>query len=163
VFGFLRNMSRLGTFSDDVRTQLDAEGALVLAEQVGVVSKFSGSVPGRFDSSSTSRWTGAFAISPVRVLAVLAVRSDPSAIAADCRWDAGETGPMKIIVSATGVTLDVDVHRVDARFHGQLTLHYKHALPSDVLDRLPNRALRQDVSATFVCQALGVRPPKDLR
>ncbi len=67
---------------------------------------------------------------------------------------------MKIEILADGLKLDLDVHRVDRSFQGHLSLHYKHDIPADVLARMSQTSLRQDVSAEFVCCALGVRGPK---
>jgi hypothetical protein len=67
---------------------------------------------------------------------------------------------MKIELATDGLKLDLDVHRVDRSFQGHLSLHYKHRISVDVLARVPRTSLRQDVSAEFVCRALGVRPPK---
>jgi len=46
VFGFLRNWSQLGKLPGELREQLDAEGAIVIADKVGVNPHFSGHAPG---------------------------------------------------------------------------------------------------------------------
>jgi hypothetical protein len=159
VPAFLRRILGLGN-SDDFRAQFDSEGVLDLATNVAVIRRFSGSVPGLHSGASISRTAGALVLTSQRVVAILAIRSDPSARAVDCRWDATETGPMKIELSADGLKLDLDVHRVDHSFQGHLSLHYKHRISADVLARVPRTSLSQDVSTEFVCRALGVRPPK---
>jgi hypothetical protein len=157
---FLRRLLRLGDPTEALRARFESEGVLDLAANVAVVQRFSGSVPGLHSGASISRTAGALVLTSQRVVAMLAVRSDPSAPAVDCRWDAADTGPMKIELSADGLILDLDVHRVDRSFQGHLSLHYKHRITADVLARVPRTSLHQDASAEFVCRTLGVRPPK---
>jgi hypothetical protein len=153
-------MFRVGMLPADLRAALDSENVIDLAESLAVVRRFSGSVPGLSSSSSVSRTAGALALTSRRVVATLAVQSDPAALAVDCPWDSIDPAAMTIEFSADGLKLDVDVRRVDTRFHGHLSLHYKRAFPADVLAGLPRTSLRQGVSAEFVCRALGVRPPR---
>jgi hypothetical protein len=157
---FLRRLIGVGKLPDKLRDEFEAEGVIDLAENLAVVGRFSGSVPGLHSSASIFRTAGALVFTSQRVVATLAIRSDPSARAVDCPWDATEPRPMKIEISGDGVMLDLDVHRVDRSFQGHLSLHYKHAISTDVLARLPQTSLRQDVSAEFVCRALGVRGPR---
>jgi hypothetical protein len=157
---FLRKLLGLEDPTEALRAQFGSEGVIDVGANVAVIRRFSGSVPGLHSGSSISRTAGSLVLTPQRVVAVLAVRSDPSARAVDCRWDAADTGPMKIELATDGLTLDVDVHRVDRSFQGHLSLHYKHRISADVLARVPRTSLRQVVSAEFVCRALGVRPPK---
>jgi hypothetical protein len=153
-------MLRVGNLPSELRVELESEGVIVLAENLAVVRRFSGSVPGLFSSSSISRSAGALALTSQRVVATLRVQSDAAARAVDCLWDAAEPAAMKIEIAGDGLKLDVDVHRVDLSFQGHLSLHYKYDIAAEVLNRLPRTLLRQDVSAEFVCRAVGVRPPK---
>jgi hypothetical protein len=153
-------MLGLGDPTETLRAQFESEGVLDVGANVAVIQRFSGSVPGLHSGASISRTAGALVLTSQRVVAILAIRSDPSARAVDCRWDAAETGPMKIELATDGLKLDLDVHRVDRSFQGHLSLHYKHRISADVLARVPRTSLSQDVSAEFVCRALGVRPPK---
>jgi hypothetical protein len=157
VPSFFRRLIGVGKLPDRLRNEFEPEGIIDLANNVAVVCRFSGSVPGLHSSASTFRTAGALVFTSHRVVATLAIRSDPAARAVDCTWDATEPRPMKIEISGDGVMLDLDVHRVDRRFQGHLSLHYKHHITTDVLARLPRTSLRQDVSAEFVCRALGVR------
>ena len=52
--------------------------------------------------------------------------------------------------------LDLNVAEVDPRCRGQLSLHYKDAIPEDVLMRLPRRSLAFDVPPEYVFRAVGV-------
>ncbi|HVQ17794.1 MAG TPA: hypothetical protein VMT27_02010, partial [Actinomycetes bacterium] len=74
----------------------------------------------------------------------------------DLRWDAPQSGAVKAELSASGLTLDVDVAAVDPRCSGELSLHYKEDIPRDVLDRLPRTSLAFDVPSEFVFRAVGV-------
>jgi hypothetical protein len=55
------------------------------------------------------------------------------------------------------VRLDLDVKRVDPRFHGELALDFKTPLTDDVLDALPSRSLAFDVPPEYAFYMLGVR------
>lgn len=44
--------------------------------------------------------------------------------AIDVRWDAPQEGPAKVGLSESGVRMDLEVNRVDPRFHGELTLEF---------------------------------------
>jgi hypothetical protein len=55
------------------------------------------------------------------------------------------------------VLLDIDLSRVDTRFHGQPSLHYQTSIPEAVLTELPTRSLAFTVSPEFVFHMLGVR------
>jgi hypothetical protein len=142
----------------ELRSQLDAEGVLYIANRVAVISRFSGSVPGLHSGASISRTTGALAFTSQRAIATLASRSNPALLVVDCRWDATVVGPLKVEISETGVQIDLDVARVDPRFHGHLALHYKTKLSDDVLARIPKKSLTQSISAEYVSLILGVRP-----
>jgi len=72
------------------------------------------------------------------------------------RWDAPQAGAVKAELAETGLLLDVDVAEVDLRCSGHLSLHYKDAIPDDVLMRLPRRSLAFDVPPEYVFRAVGV-------
>jgi hypothetical protein len=77
--------------------------------------------------------------------------------AIDQHRDAAQEGPAKVAISDSGVLLEIDVSRVDTRFHGHLSLHYKTSIPDDVLTALPTRSLAFAVSPEYVFHMLGVR------
>ena len=153
-------MLRVGKLPDGLRGELESDGVLDVAESLAVVVRFSGSVPGLHSGTSVYRTAGALVFTPRRVVATLATRSNPAVLAVDRRWDAADDGPMTIEISADGVTLDLDVRRVDASFQGHLSLHYGHDVSTDALTRMPRTSLHQNVSPEFVRMALGVRGPK---
>jgi hypothetical protein len=59
-------------------------------------------------------------------------------------------------ISPTGLQVDADVSRVDEKFTGVLSLHYKVAIPDDVLAGLPRRSLAFDMPPEYVFRAVGV-------
>ena len=77
--------------------------------------------------------------------------------AIDARWDTEQDGPAKVAVSDAGVRMDLDVKRVDPRFHGELALEFKTLLTDDVLAALPARSLAFDVIPEYVFHMLVVR------
>jgi hypothetical protein len=74
----------------------------------------------------------------------------------DLRWDAPQAGAVKAEFSETGLLLEVNVAEVDQRCTGNLSLHYKEAIPEDVLMRLPRKSLAFDVPPEYVFRAVGV-------
>jgi hypothetical protein len=52
--------------------------------------------------------------------------------------------------------LDVDLAEVDPRCQGSLSLHYKTAIPEELLLRLPTRSLAYTVPPEWVFRAVGV-------
>jgi hypothetical protein len=71
------------------------------------------------------------------------------------RWTEAQSGAAKTEISSTGLQLDLDVAQVDPKFSGHLSLHYKDAIPEDVLVRLPLRSLAFDVPPEYVFRAVG--------
>ncbi len=140
-----------------LRAQLESEGLVYLAEKVGVSLRFSGSVPGLFSAASGNRGNGMLAITRKRLYATFpsAPRLDGPTI--DQRWDAESGGPAKVTLSADGVRLDLDVGRVDPRFHGELSLQYRQPLTEDVLAQVPVQSLAFIVAPEYVFHILGVR------
>jgi hypothetical protein len=91
-----------------------------------------------------------------RVLGTLSTVPKLAGRTIDQRWDAPQQGTVKAELSATGLALDVNVGEVDPRCEGLLTLHYKDAIPEEVLMRLPRRSLAFDVPPEYVFRAVGV-------
>jgi hypothetical protein len=160
VLGFLRNWSRLTNVPTDLHEQLEAEGLIFLAPKVGVVRHFSGHVPGVFSASGVSRYTGAFAFSAARVVATFPTRADSNLRSIDCSWDANK-GPAAATITKKGLLIDIDLRGVDRAFSGSMKLHYKRAIPDDVLQKLPTTTLRFPVDPVFVYRAAGVRPKSE--
>ena len=157
MLGFLRNWSQLTNVPTELHEQLEAEGLIFLAPKVGVVRHFSGHVPGVFSASGVSRYTGAFAFSAARVVATFPTRADSNLRSIDCSWDANK-GPAAATMTKKGLLIDIDLHGVDRAFSGSMKLHYKRAIPDDVLQKLPTTTLRFPVDPVFVYRAAGVHP-----
>jgi hypothetical protein len=74
----------------------------------------------------------------------------------DVHWDATQSGVATAEISSTGLQVDADVDELDQTFTGHLSLHYKLALPDEVLSRLPRRSLAFDMPPEYVLRAVGV-------
>ena len=153
---FVRKLLRIGGLPEALRSEVDVEGVLYLAEYVPVTRRFSGSVPGKKAKGDFSSYVGSLAITPQRVLGTLSSVPKLAGRTIDLRWDAPQLGAVKAELSATGLVLDVNVAEVDPRCTGDLSLHYKETLPEDLLMRLPRRSLAFDVPPEYIFRAVGV-------
>lgn len=151
-----RRLFGIGKLPADLRAQLEAEGLIYLEEYVPVTRRFSGAIPGVRASHSVASYPGALAFTERRVLGTLSSLPKLAGRAVDVCWDAPHTGAAKAEISSTGLQLDLDVGKVDPRFHGELSLHFKADLSDDVLARLPVRSLAFDVPPEYVFRAVGV-------
>jgi hypothetical protein len=147
---FVRKLFGIGKLPADLRAEVEAEGLIYLAEYVAVTRRFSGVIPGLRASRSVGSYAGSLVFTSQRVVPKLAGR------VIDVRWDDAQTGAATAEISSTGLQLDLDVADVDPKFSGQLSLHYKDAIPEDVLTRLPRRSLAFDVPPEYVFRAVGV-------
>ncbi len=153
---FLRKLLRIGGLPDELRAGVEAEGIIHLAEYVPVTRRFTGRVPGMRSAGSISSYVGSLVLTNQRVLGTLSTVPKLAGRTIDVRWDAQQAGAVKAELSETGLLLEVDVAEVDSRCTGHLSLHYKDALPEDVLMRLPRRSLAFDVPPEYVFRAVGV-------
>ncbi|OBI25341.1 hypothetical protein [Mycobacterium sp. E2238] len=157
MFGFLRNLSEIGKLPAALRDELEAEGVIFSAGNVGVSRHFSGHVPGVYSASGVSRYRGAFAFTSARVVATLPVRGDANLRSIDCSWDSRK-GSARATITGKGLKLEIDLHGVDPAFSGSMSLNYKKNIPDEVLETLPTTTLRYPVQPVFVYRAAGVRP-----
>jgi hypothetical protein len=155
----LRRMLGIGKLPDELRAQVDSEGVIFLAEFVPVTRRFSGRVPGHRASGSITSYVGALALTSQRVLATLSTVPRRAGRTIDQRWDAQQTGTMKVEIASAGVKLELDLDRVDPSFSGRLSFNYKTTIPDDVLTLLPTRSLAFDVPPEYVLRAVGVPAP----
>jgi len=153
---FLRKLFRIGRLPSALRAEVEAEGVLLLAEYVAVTRRFRGTVPGLRSGGSIASYVGSLVLTNERVLGTLSSVPKLAGRTIDLRFDAPQTGAVRAELSATGLTLDVDVAQIDPRFSGELSLHYKEDIPQDVLSRLPRTSLAFDAPAEFVFRAVGV-------
>ena len=107
-------------------------------------------------AGSIASYVGSLVLTNQRVIGTLSSVPKLAGRTIDLRWDAPQSGPVKAELSATGLTLDVDVAAVDPRCSGELSLHYKVDIPADVLARLPRHL-------AGVRRAAGVRLPRGRR
>ncbi|BBX75276.1 hypothetical protein H7H78_12520 [Mycobacterium shinjukuense] len=152
----VRKWFGIGKFPADLRAQLEAEGVIYLAEYVAVTRRFSGVIPGLRAAHSIASYVGSLAFTTQRALGTLSSLPKLAGRVLDVPWDAPQTGAATAEISPTGLRLDLDVAKVDPRFHGELSLHFKADIPDDVLARLPRRSLAFDVPAEYVVRAVGV-------
>ena len=153
---FLRKVFRIGKLPSALRAEVEAEGILFIAEYVAVTRRFKGAVPGLRSAGSIASYVGSLVLTQQRVLATLSSVPKLAGRTVDLRWDAPQSGAVRGELSATGLTLEVDVAAVDPRCSGELSLHYKEDIPLDVLAQLPRTSLEFDVPPEFVFRAVGV-------
>ena len=154
---FLRKLLGIGKLPDDVRTQVDEEGVIFLAEFVSVTLRFSGTVPGRKSLGRVVSYAGALALTERRVLGTLSTLPRKIGRAIDRPWTAPPGTMVQAIFDDEGLLLDIaDLSAVDPKFSGTLSLRYKTPLSQEILTRLPTRTLAFDVPPTFVYRAVGV-------
>ncbi len=153
---FLRKLLRIGGLPDELRTKVDAEGLIYLAEYVPVTRRFSGSVPGKRANTDIASYVGSLAISSQRVLATLSSVPKLAGRTIDQEWNAPQSGPVTADISSTGLHIEVDIGQVDPKFDGHLSLNYKTDIGEDVLMRLPRRSLAFEVPPEYVLRMVGV-------
>ena len=153
---FVRRLFGIGKLPDDLQAQVEAEGLIYLADYVAVTRRFSGVIPGTRVPHSVASYTGSLVFTSQRVLATLSMLPKLAGPTVDVRWDVPQTGAATAVISSTGLQVDVDVARVDPKFSGDLSLHYKTAIPADVLSGLPLQSLAFDVPPEYVYRAVGV-------
>jgi hypothetical protein len=153
---FVRKLLRIGKLPDEIRAEVEAEGIIHLAEYVSVTRRFSGRIPGKRSSGNIASYVGSLVLTNQRVLATLSTVPKLAGRTIDQRWDAPQEGTVTADLAESGLLLDVNINAVDARCTGKLSLHYKDAIPTDVLMRLPRRSLAFDVPPEYVFRAVGV-------
>ncbi|SPM36660.1 hypothetical protein MRAB57_4501 [Mycobacterium rhizamassiliense] len=157
----LRRLLGIGNLPADMRAEVEAEGVLHLVEFVPVTFRFGGSVPGFVTKGNNIRsYAGSLVLTSQRVLGTLSTVPKLAGRAIDQRWDAPQQGPVKAELTLDGLALNVDVGQVDPAFSGQLSLHYKTAIPEAVLTTIPRRSLEFDVPREWVLRAVGVPAPR---
>jgi hypothetical protein len=153
---FVRRLLGIGKLPDDLHAQVEAEGVIQLTDYVAVTRRFSGVIPGVRSPHSVASYTGSLVFTSQRVLATLSMLPKLAGPTVDVRWDAPQIGPAKVEISSTGLRVDLNVAEVDEKFSGELSLHYKTAIPADVLSGLPMRSLAFQMPPEYVYRAVGV-------
>jgi hypothetical protein len=153
---FVRRFFGIGKLPPDVRARLEAEGLIYCADYVAVTRRFSGAIPGLRSAHSVASYVGSVALTSQRVLATLSSLPKLAGPTVDVRWDAPQSGAAIAKLSSTGLQVDVEVSQVDKSFTGHLSLHYKTAIPGDVLAGLPRRSLSFDMPPEYIFRAVGV-------
>jgi hypothetical protein len=153
---FFRRLFGIGKLPANLRAEIDAEGVVYLAEYVAVTRRFSGAIPGLRSAHSVASYVGSLAFTSERVLATLSSLPQLAGPTVDVRWDTTQSGAATAEISPDGLQVDVDVDDVNRAFNGHLSLHYKVAVPGDVLAGLPRTSLSFDMPPEYVFRAVGV-------
>lgn len=154
---FLRKMLGIGGLPEDMRSQVDAEGVLFLAEFVPVTYRFAGKVPGKVAKGNLSSYVGALALTRRRVLGTLSSVPNKATRTVDHEWNAPGGSMITATLDESGLTLSgADLSDIDPTFAGSVSLHYKTPLPAEVLAQLPEREFTFDVPPKFVYSVCGV-------
>lgn len=153
---FVRKLFGIGKLPEELHAEVEAEGLVYLADYVAVTRRFSGAIPGVRLPHGVASYTGSLAFTSERVLATLSMLPRLAGPTVNVRWDAPQTGAARVEISSTGLQVDVDVSQIDPKFTGELSLHYKVAIPADVLSGLPRRTLAFDMPPEYVFRAVGV-------
>ncbi|WP_319435897.1 hypothetical protein [Mycobacterium sp. RTGN5] len=153
---FLRRLFGIGKLPREMREQFESEGIIFLAEYVPVTRRFTGKVPGLRASGSLASYVGSLVFTSQHAVATLSSVPKVAGRTMDVRWDDPQHGAVKVQISGSGISLEVDVATVDPQFSGQLSLTYKVDIPEDVLSRLPSRQLAFDVPPEYVYRAVEV-------
>lgn len=154
---YLRKLLHIGDLPERLRAEAQAEGIVFLAEYVPVTRRFTGSIPGKRSAGSIASYAGSVVLTKERVLATISTVPKLAGRSIDQAWSAPQSGAVKAELSTSGLELDVNLDEVDPRCHGRLSLHYKTAIPDDVLMGLPRRSLAFDVPPEWVFRAIGVQ------
>ncbi|MFZ1161908.1 hypothetical protein [Mycobacterium sp.] len=153
---FVRRLFGICKLPANVRAEVEAEGVIYLAEYVPVTRRFSGAIPGLRSAHSVASYVGSLVFTSQRVLATLSSLPKLAGPAVDVRWDATQSGAATGEISSSGLHVYTDVDDIDETFSGHLTLHYKLAVPADVLARLPGQTVNFDMPPDCVLRAVGV-------
>ncbi len=153
---FVRKLFGIGKLPADIRAAVEAEGLIHLADFVPVTRRFSGAIPGLRSAHSVASYVGSVVFTSQRVLATLSSLPKLAGPSVDVHWDAAQSGVAAAEISSTGLQVDTDVDELDQTFTGHLSLHYKLAIPDEVLNRLPRRSLAFDMPPEYVLRAVGV-------
>jgi hypothetical protein len=149
--------TRAGRLPPQMRAQLEPEGIVGVFERVRVRQRFSGSIPGMVSGWGANRSIGLLVFTRERLCALVPSIPRLKGPAIDVRWDAPQEGQADVVISESGVRLQLEVNRVDPRFRGELTLEFKAVLAEDVLAVLPRKSLAFNVPPEYVFHMLGVR------
>lgn len=153
---FLRKLLRIGGLPEDLRTEVEAEGIIYLAEYLPVTRRFSGKIPGKRAHGDVASYVGSLVLTNQRILGTLSSVPKLAGRTIDQRWDAAQSGTVTADLTEAGLHLEANINAVDPRCEGQLSLQYKTAIPPEVLMRVPRRSLAFDVPPEYVFRAVGV-------
>ncbi len=135
---------RSGALPPALRQELQSDPALFETEGVSVVIRRDGRAPGFRASPSYSWHSGAFAVTPRRILGTVRSRK-----LVDVPYElARAQGPVSIAVGADGLRVHFDMTAFAIPdVSGTMDIHFKGEVPAADLARLPVRSLSFTVPA----------------
>lgn len=147
----------IGKLPDDIRAAIESEGALHIYDGVPAHFAFSGRVPGLVVAGTNTRtYSGAIALSRRRVVGTLSVLPKLAGKVLDVSWEVPSKGPAEVTIDAHGLTVAIDIGRVDPEWKGHLSLHYDLKLSPEELAEIPRRAFAFEVPHEYVLKLVGV-------
>ncbi len=153
----LRRLLGIGKLPSDMRSAVEGEGLLHLAEFVPVTLRFTGKLPGRVSVGKKSGYVGALALTSRRVLGTLSTVPNKAGRAVDQPWTPSIGGMAHASLDEAGLLIEIpDLSLVDPKFSGVLSLTFKTPLSPQVLSQLPTRAMAFDIPPKYVYSVLGV-------
>lgn len=152
----LRRLFGVGKLPAELRAEVEAEGVTYLAEYLPVTRRFQGTIPGIRSPNSVASYVGSLVFTKQRALATLSSLPKLAGRAVDVPWETTQSGPAVAEISANGLQIDLNLDAVDPELIGSLSLHFKAAIPGDVLAGLPCRSLNFAVPPEYVFRAVGV-------
>jgi hypothetical protein len=148
---FLRRV-KPGKLPAPVLDGLAGQELLFSAEQVRAVRTFSGKVPGLVSSGSKTLFFGGFVVTDQQVIGTLGSQE-----VIDVSFASVGDGPVTVTLEADGLHVDWDLDRLHPACRGSMRLHYKQAIPDEVLARVPRRKLSFSVDPANVVRFAGSR------
>jgi hypothetical protein len=152
-----REQAPAGRLTDDRPREmlvpaLAGQELLFSAEQVRAVRTFSGKVPGLVSSGSKNLFFGSFVVTDQQVIGTLGSQK-----VIDVSFGSGDHGPVTVRLEPDGLHVVWDLDRIHPACRGSMRLHYKQAIPDEVLARVPHREVSFSVDPANVVRFAGSR------
>jgi hypothetical protein len=119
---------------------------------VRAVRTFSGKVPGLVSSGSKALFFGGFIVTDQQVIGTLGSQK-----VIDVSFASGDDGPVTVTLEPDGLHVGWDLDRPHPACRRSMRLHYKQAIPDEVLARVPHRERCFSVDPANVVRFAGSR------
>lgn len=141
---------KVGALPASVREQINLEQVLFLDEGITVTIRRRGTAPG-FSGSATGKFSGGLAITNRRVVATV---SKTTMI--DAPYDVAHLDEKaNLSLKEDGVHVRIDAS-VNPRCSGEIEMHFKSELTTELLNQLPKRELKFNFAPQLVPKIFGV-------